>query len=86
MVRGPRLALASHALKARGVRASSRVDGERLELDAVERHLTGDALALGHGVHLEYGPPLPPGAALRRSSPRWTRCAAWETWRKPPRG
>ena len=53
MVRGPRLALSSDALEARGVRASSRVDGEGLKLDAVERHLPGDALALGHGVHLE---------------------------------
>ena len=53
MIRGPCLALASHALKARGVRASSRVGGEGLELDTVERHLSGDALALGHGVHLE---------------------------------
>lgn len=53
MIGGLRLALASHALKARGVRASSRVDGEGLELDTVERHLPDDALALGHGVHFE---------------------------------
>lgn len=86
MIRGPRFALASHALKARGVRASSRVGGEGLELDTVERHLPGDALALGQGVQREYGPPLPPGAALRSSSLRWTRCEACETWMKPPRG
>ena len=53
MARGPRLALASHALEARGVRASSRVDGEGLELDTVERHLPGDALGTRQGVQRE---------------------------------
>ena len=56
--------------------SSSRVVGEGGELDTVERHLAGDALALDHGVHFEYGPPLPPLAALRSSSPRLTRWAA----------
>ena len=53
MIRGPRLALASHALEARGVRASSRVDAEGLELDTVERHLPGDALGTRHGIQRE---------------------------------
>ena len=64
------------ALEARGVCSSSRVVGEGGELDSVERHLTGDALGQRHGVHREYGPPLPPLAALRSSSPRLTRWAA----------
>ncbi len=55
---------------------SSRVVGEGGELDTVERHLPGDALGHRHGVHREYGPPLPPLAALRSSSPRLTRWAA----------
>jgi hypothetical protein len=53
MIRGPCLALASHALEARGVRASSRVGGEGLELDTVDRHLPGDALGTRQGVQRE---------------------------------
>lgn len=53
MVRGPSLPLSPHTLEARGECAGACVEGERLELDTVERHLPGDALALGHGVHLE---------------------------------
>lgn len=56
--------------------ASSRVVGEGGELHTVERHLTGDAGGRRHGTHFEYGPPLPPLAALRSSSPRLARWAA----------
>jgi hypothetical protein len=76
VIGGPCEALSPGALKACGMCPSSRVAGEGVELDTVKRHLAGDALALDHGVHLEYGPPLPPLAALRSSSPRLARWAA----------
>lgn len=53
MVRGPCLPLSLHTLEARGEGAGAGVEGERLELDTVERHLTGDALGTRQGVHLE---------------------------------
>ena len=67
MVRGPSLPLSPHTLEARGECAGAGVEGERLELDTVERHLTGDALGTRQGVQREYGPPLPPAASLRSS-------------------
>lgn len=53
MVRGPGFPLASHTLEARGECAGACVEGERRELDTVDRHLTGDALGTRQGVHLE---------------------------------